>query len=181
MFLTPLVDWGLMKETGKSAHALAKLGEDLARYSGQDYLDKFTEFMGSELNVDIATIAFLTDEGENLHTVSLWWDGKHVENFKYPIDKAPCAESVSKEFCLYQSMLQSHFPEDEFLVQEQLNSYIGFPLIDADGEVFGVVNAANRYDVEQDCEQFVSMKQMLTKLCAEAALCRQHWSAHLAP
>lgn len=142
--------------------------DDLAYLSGQLYLDKFTEYLGTELDVDIATVAFLKNEGESLETVSIFWDGKHVENFSYDIAHAPCAESVSQEFCLYQSMLQTHFPNDHFITSERLESYIGFPLVNKNGDVFGVVNIVNRYEVDPHCEQYAVMKRALTKVCKEA-------------
>lgn len=162
-------------ETHMSSAAAVKSLANLSEYSGQGYLDKFTEYLGSELEVDIATIAFLVDGGKRLHTVSLYWDGKHVDNFKYEIEHAPCAESVSQEFCLYQSMLQSHFPEDQFIIDEKLVSYIGFPLVDENGDVFGVMNAANRYEVDPNGEQYTMMKHALAKVCEEAAHYRKTW------
>ena len=144
--------------------------DELSHLVGKAYLDGFTEYLGSELDVDIATIAFLTQDGKALETVSLYWDGQHVDNFTYEIEHAPCAESVSKEFCLYQSMLQTHFPHDQFIMEEKLQSYIGFPLVDRDGEVFGVVNVANRYEVDPNCEQYAVIKRALTKVRNEAAI-----------
>lgn len=152
---------------------------ELPGVAGHAYLDKFTEYMGTSLRADIATIAFLTDRGKNLYTASIWWDGKHVENFKYAIEKAPCAESISKDFCLYQSMLQTHFPEDGFIQEENLSSYVGFPLVNGQGEVFGVVNVVNRHELEPNSAQFTVMKNSLNRICAEAENYWKDWRRQL--
>lgn len=88
--------------------------------------------------------------------------GKLAENFEYDLHNTPCAlASSGNEVCLcIPEDAQRLFPRDDYLVDLNVNAYIGTPLYDSNRRVIGLLVAlfeqpiANRKPIETLFELF---------------------------
>ncbi|NVJ99707.1 MAG: HAMP domain-containing histidine kinase [Alphaproteobacteria bacterium] len=127
-----------------------EISDALRGLSGKPYFDALTKHLCEDHGADIAYVGLLQENRSVMKTVSLFWDGEHKQPATYPIDDTPCQETVSRDFCLYQRMVQASFPADQFLVDEKLEAYVGFPLMDDKGTVIGALVAESRTPLEDD-------------------------------
>ncbi|MDH5325159.1 MAG: PAS domain S-box protein [Gammaproteobacteria bacterium] len=61
-----------------------------------------------------------------------------LPNFEYQLPGTPCAQVMEGELCAYHSGVQQLFPQDLILQQWGVDSYVGIPLSDSSGALFGI-------------------------------------------
>lgn len=120
------------------------------KQSGEGYFRQLTHHVCTALGANIAFVGYLTDNNQNIQTASLCLEGKMVSNIKYSLKNTPCAETVSSDFCLYMSMVQTHFPLDKYFKDQNIEAYVGVPLIDDKGVVIGELVGLCRGSITKD-------------------------------
>lgn len=130
--------------------SLEKAALSFSNLSGKAYFQALTEAISKQFNIHIAYVGQLVDDNNSMKTVALHWGGKRADNVTYPIDNTPCAETVNTDFCLYQAMVQSKFPGDDFLKEQKIEAYAGVPLFDENGSVIGALVAESQKPIEGD-------------------------------
>ncbi len=123
----------------------------LAPLTGLAYLSAFAKTLSKDLGADFAHVGILTDQDTAMRTVAYVVDGEPAENLSYEIDGTPCAETVNRDFCLYQAMVHASFPSDHFLKDEKIEAYAGMPLFCEDGHTIGAIVALSRTVLEDNC------------------------------
>jgi PAS domain S-box-containing protein len=110
------------------------------------------------LEVDTAFIALrVPGSGATLRMLAFYFDGQMQENFSYDISGTPCAHVVGVQYrghdpdhsIMYPRGLRALFPADETFVQMGLESYAGYPLNNADGELLGLMSIASRRPIQE--------------------------------
>jgi PAS domain S-box-containing protein len=101
------------------------------------------------LEVPIALVGALQEDGETITTLAVAADGEFTENFSYGLSGTPCENVVDRNFCSYESGVQGLFPEDELLVEMGAESYVGIPLFSFEGEALGLLAVLDRQPLRQ--------------------------------
>ena len=130
----------LQKESISRKEVLALLqtiAKDVSCLQGTNYFSTLGEFLAESLDADFVIICRLSDDGQNLHSLAAHLDKKPIKNIVYPIAGTPCEIVIKKGPQLYNSNIQSLFPEDKDLVDLNLDSYIGTPMYDTNGRAIG--------------------------------------------
>lgn len=122
----------------------------LAPLTGQAYMAALTKALASDMGADFAHVGLLINGDTAMRTISYVANGETADNLTYKIDGSPCAETVNRDFCLYQAMVQSSFPGDEFLKDERIEAYAGMPLLNEEGRTIGAIVALSRSPLEDD-------------------------------
>ncbi|MCB0476653.1 MAG: PAS domain S-box protein [Crocinitomicaceae bacterium] len=107
-------------------------------------LDQILENLLDEINANYTFVSKIDGKEPNfLRMVSVFKKGMgKLENFSYEIKGSPCENVLSKDICIYPSQAAQKFPEDEMLVEEGVQGYIGVPLFSVfDGSIIGVFGA----------------------------------------
>jgi PAS domain S-box-containing protein len=133
---------------------------------GEAFFLSLVSELANALGVRYALVSrILPQHGERVRTVALYADGKVAENIEYDLPGSPCETVVGKPLCFYPRDVQQHFPEDELLVQLQVQSYLGVPLFSVKGEPLGLIAVMDdRPMIETDLP-----KTLLTIFAARAA------------
>ncbi len=95
----------------------------LARAVGADYAF-VAEFASPETTTRARTIAF-------------WAKDRIAENLEWTLAGTPCEEVVHGKLCHHPLGVWQSFPNDQSLVERGIESYLGVPLYDPEGEVLG--------------------------------------------
>ena len=105
-----------------------------------EFLHAISEFLGNLFNVDYVLIdKFSIDKPDVAETVSIYCRTKHLSNMIYELEGTPCENIIGGNFCCYASGVQQLFPNDEQLVQMNVDSYIGIPLWSSGKEAIGLI------------------------------------------
>ena len=119
--------------------------EATSRAVGHDFLEQVALALWRELGVDRIFISRLIDNGKTAESAIAIIDGKQVEQVRYAIVGGPC-ETVTRatSLCVYPRGVADKFPDDHYLRDEGIESYIGVPLYGAGGQCLGLMVAMSR-------------------------------------
>ena len=112
--------------------------------TGEVFFRSLTEHLSSVLQVDYVSIGELSDGGRRIRTVAVSAGGTSLENLEDELDHTPCQQVLERGRFFDHGDVQSHFPEDEFLVQMGFQSYLGVALMDSTARRLGVMSVMSR-------------------------------------
>lgn len=107
--------------------------------TGDNSLRKITETISTWLEADCVMIGEIQPDKETIRVLSMYLDGQIIHDFTYPLKGTPCKEVMDKGFQLYKDNVAIHFPESKTLAELHIRGYIGTPLCNSEGQVFGTL------------------------------------------
>ena len=82
--------------------------------------------------------------GGAVDALAFWTGDRFGEPFRYDLRGTPCSDIVTRrDVCQFGRAVAEMFPQDSFLRQEKIESYVGVPLYGAGGDVLGVLAACD--------------------------------------
>jgi len=127
------IDVTLRKQTDES---IRMIEEGVSSKVGLPFFQTLVKQLARALRVRDAFIA----QTEGPHRVRLlaFWTGEGFgETFSYDIRNTPCEGVVGKQLVYYPHSVQSLFPDDAWLRQAGIDSYLAIPLFDSTGRPIG--------------------------------------------
>ncbi|MEP2718502.1 hypothetical protein [Pseudophaeobacter sp.] len=120
--------------------------------TGQNFMQFFTETLADCFEADLVTIGeLMVMEKERINVLASCLDGKPIGEFEYDTCVAPCLDVISEaKQKTFLSNIQQSYPLDTYFIKEGIQSYIGFPLKNHEGETIGLLQAAWRRDIDQE-------------------------------
>lgn len=118
--------------------AFRQLAEGLGKSGAPDFYDSLVARLAAILGVDHVLIARVTGEAM-VRTLAVWSHGRPRPNIAYPLAGTPCETVVGQDACLYTDGVQARFPDDGLLRELGAVSYLGLPLLAADGDPVGLL------------------------------------------
>ncbi|CCQ12580.1 Signal transduction histidine kinase regulating C4-dicarboxylate transport system-like protein [Pseudoalteromonas luteoviolacea B = ATCC 29581] len=115
---------------------------------GKGFLDTITMQLHHAIHADFTFIARLNSAENTSKTLSLVSKGQYAENFEYSLDYTPCADVSNDDTCIYPEKICTLYPDDKLLVDMGVEGYVGAPLHQANGQVFGLVVALYQCKIE---------------------------------
>ncbi len=134
--------WGIQKditESKKLQNALKQIAEGISSSIGDTFFRSLVSFLGETLKVDFAFIAKLSDGHKTADSLASWQKDKLVDNFRYKLKNSPSKYVLEKNVTTLIADVQKQFPNDEFLKNLNIKSYMGRPLIDSKGKIIGII------------------------------------------
>ncbi|TLP56566.1 GAF domain-containing protein [Parasedimentitalea maritima] len=132
--------------------------ELLSASTGREFLQTFVDLLQEVIQTDFIAISELrvTDE-ERIQVKAGWMDGESLESFEYDACFTPCLEAIkSAEIVLIHEDVQSAFPKDELLQHKKLESFLGYPVLNSQGEVIGLIQLGWRQQTSVgECHQIL--------------------------
>jgi PAS domain S-box-containing protein len=110
----------------------------VAAVTGEAFFDALVKHLARALHVKCAWVTEWLEEEGKLRALSFWVDGRYVLDYEYAIAGTPC-EGVITDQCLVvvSERVVELFPGDPDLAPLGAVSYMGQPLLDADGKMLG--------------------------------------------
>ena len=87
---------------------------------------------------------------DHLATAAVCENGALVENMTYEMEGSPCEFVVGKQICLYPDSIQALFPDDLWLKENDVESYIGAPIFSTEGKPVGVISMLHDKSMEEE-------------------------------
>jgi two-component system, LuxR family, sensor kinase FixL len=108
--------------------------------TGQEFYQLLALHLADSLGCEYAEVGITSPAKTNhIRTLALVSHGQLLDNIDYDLAYTPCGNVLQREMCLYPSRVQQEFPRDQWLIDWQVDSYAGTPLISASGEVLGLI------------------------------------------
>jgi diguanylate cyclase (GGDEF)-like protein/PAS domain S-box-containing protein len=118
--------------------AFGLIARDSSSLVGNQFFRSLTRNMAAALRVRRAFIAKPAGpDGSHCRVIAFWTGSDWAEPFEYPIEGTPCEQVVAGGFQYYPLNVQARFPEDVWLRDQGVASYMAVPLSDAAGHALG--------------------------------------------
>ena len=140
---------------------LASIIKSLKSSYGRDFFENLTLQLHELIHSDYTFIAKLDPQRHVSQTISLVAGGEVADNFEYDLAGTPCADVSDDSVCIYPEKICSLYPADQLLIDMGVEGYIGTPLHDSSGTVFGLVVALYKTPIK-DSDYVVNLFQLFT-------------------
>ena len=144
-----------MTESGNNTELIHYLWERTSSETGHAFLRALARSAASALKVAGAWVTEYLPERKVLRALAFWMNDHYVEDYEYSIEATPCEQVIQKR-CLvcYPDRVIDLFPNDPDLVTLGAVSYVGVPLLAADGTLLGHLSALDTkpFDLTSDVE-----------------------------
>jgi len=132
--------------------------------AGQVTFESIVLRLARALRVRYASVVERVSEGR-VRTLARCRDGALLENVEYALAGTPCADVVEGTACYVRQGVCQQFPGDPVLRELEAHSYVGLPLVGADGSVRGLVNAVH----DRPLQEVVQPEAVLRVFAGRAA------------
>lgn len=126
-----------MSNTNSENELLRHLVEGTSTASGDEFFQLLVRHLSKALNVRYAFVAEFAESPTRVRTLAFWSADRLRENVEYPLDGTPCEEVIRGGICHYPNDIRKSFPDDTALLEWDVTSYLGVPLLDKQGGVLG--------------------------------------------
>lgn len=131
----------------------------------QDFIASLLKSLGQVLGADYLLVSLVDSACTKATTHTFYSDGEIKPNFTYPLQHTPCKDALAQSFCFIPQNVQSLYPEDEMLVHEDIESYLGVVIQNMQGTSIGILTALGRKKIELK-PQFQSLMKIFSERIA---------------
>jgi PAS domain S-box-containing protein len=119
------------------AEIIRSIVEGTAHLTGVQFFQSLVANLARAIDVQYAFIAEFTETRLRVRTRAFWAKDHIAADIEYDLAGTPCEDVVAGKLCYHERDIQRKFPLDTALVDLSIESYLGIPLTDAEGNVFG--------------------------------------------
>jgi formate hydrogenlyase transcriptional activator len=162
---------GVSRGEPEELTALRAIVEAASHSSGEAYFQAFVRNLARLVDAHYAFIAeFASPETTTRARTIAFWARDHIaDNFEWTLAGTPCEEVVHGTLCHYPSGVRQVFPDDRPLVEWGIESYLGVPLRDPQGTVFGHVAVFDERPMPEEPRKLLTFRIFAARAAAELA------------
>jgi PAS domain S-box-containing protein len=129
----------------KEDEALKAILEGTARVTGEHFFEALVTNLAKALNTHGAWVTEYLPEKHLFRAIAFWLGGQMFRNYEMKIEGSPCEVVLQKlQLVHYRDDVQELFGNDKDVQDIGAVSYMGVPLLDANGEVLGHMAVVDR-------------------------------------
>ena len=133
-----------ISERKRAEEALRLIVEGTSRTFGADFFRSLVQHLATALEVRFAFVSEIHEDREERLRLLAHWEGNDFgENFEYDIKGTPCEHVIEKGSTYYPENVQQLFPDDDWLKESCIESYLAIPLLDSEGHPQGHLGVAH--------------------------------------
>ncbi|HEY9850282.1 MAG TPA: response regulator [Leptolyngbyaceae cyanobacterium] len=140
--------------------ALQLIVEGTAAKTGKEFFHDCVRYLAQVLKVRYAIVTELVGSRQNLETLPFlnskvlplaFWTGETwSDEIEYDFINTPCETVLTGTTCFYPDNIPDRFPEDRYLIDLGVVSYLGIPMFDSTGKVLGHLAVLDIKPMERD-------------------------------
>jgi len=142
------------------------LAEGTAAATGDEFFRSLAKHAALALGARYAFVAESLSSAES-RSLAYWEGSGYGEGFSYRFEGTPCKRVAEGYVCATQTRLQQLFPEDLWLQQIGVDSYVGVPLTTRDGRVLGHLAVLHTAPLQPSPEQLSALQIFASRACSE--------------
>ena len=137
-------------ERKRAEEALRFIGERTDSATGKEFFSSLVEHLATALNTRFAFVSEVVDsEAHKVRLLAYWMGSELGSNFEYDIRDSPCEHVVNKKLAFFPNGIQALFPDDIWLRDNEIQSYLAIPLFDPSGHPIGHFGVADIVSMEK--------------------------------
>ncbi len=147
---------------------LRAIVEGTSSTTGTDFLRSLVRHLAEALGVEYSFISEVADEGvTRMRLLALWEVDGYSEPFEYNIRGTPCEHVLEGRPGYHPADVWRLFPEDRWVVETRIESYIGVPLFDRGGRPLGHMAVMSTQHLPEDLPAMSILKIFAARASAE--------------
>jgi formate hydrogenlyase transcriptional activator len=111
--------------------------EGTVRNTGAAFFQSLVRHLATAIDVRYAFVAEFAAVNTRVRTLAYWAVDRIVDNLEWDLGGTPCEEVIKSGLCHHSDGVWRKFPHDAPLVDMHIESYLGVPLLSAQGVVLG--------------------------------------------
>jgi len=132
-------------ERSRSEEALRAAALAVSGAAGDAVFAELVRGLATILDVSAAFIALPAPEDpRRLRMLAFHLDGRMIDEFEYSMTGTPCEQVMTHGYQAYTSRLADLFTLDQDFIDIGVQSYAGFPLKGAHGDLIGIISIVDR-------------------------------------
>ncbi len=146
---------------------LRAMVEDIAHATGKDFLQSLVKNLAQAIRVPYAFVAEFARAKTRVRTIAYWSKDHFQDDVEWDLAGTPCEEVVLGQLCHHPSGVCQLFPDDRPLTELGIESYLGIPLKDADGNVLGHLAVFDERPMPEELRTLFVFKIFAARAAAE--------------
>ncbi|MEZ4267637.1 MAG: ATP-binding protein [Myxococcota bacterium] len=146
---------------------LHHLVEGTASATGEAFFDALVRELARALKVHWAFVAEVDAASGEAAIRAIWGGDSLGEPFRYPLAGTPCERVVAGTLCHFPGGVANLFPDDLWLTEAGVESYMAIPLFGADGETVGHLGIMDTGPMVDDTLQVSFLRIFAARASAE--------------
>ncbi len=154
--------------------ALRAIVEGTVHSTGEEFLQTLVRHLAQAVAAHYAFVAeFATTVSiARVRTISFWARDHIAANLEWDLAGTPCEDVVRGNFCHYPAGVRRKFPEDQTLIDWGIESYLGVPLRDGNGQVLGHLAVFDERPMPEEPRRLLIFRIFAVRAAAELARLR---------
>jgi diguanylate cyclase (GGDEF)-like protein/PAS domain S-box-containing protein len=147
---------------------LRAIVEGTSSTTGADFLRSLVRHVAGALDTRFAFVSEVVEgDSARMRLRALWAGDGFGEVFEYDSTGTPCEGAFSRSLCYYPENAWRLFPDDPWLEEEQIESYIAVPLHDSEDRLLGHLGVMDVKPVDDDVPAISILKIFAARAAAE--------------
>lgn len=124
-----------------TSQALRQLGAETVSLHGHSFFEALVRELCQLLGMRSGIVARLDEAGSEpwAHSLAVWHADAAHSALSYALAGTPCRHVADGSVCHHADGVQQAYPDDALLVELGAQSYLGLPLLDAEGRAMGLL------------------------------------------
>jgi PAS domain S-box-containing protein len=154
--------------------ALRAIVEGTAHSTGEEFFRTLVRHLAQAVDAQYAFVAEFTspETKTRASTIALWAKDRIAENLEWTLAGTPCEDVVRGELCHHPSRVRQTFPDDKLLDDWGVESYLGVPLLNPDGDVLGHLAVFDEHSMPEEPRKLLIFRIFAARAAAELARLR---------
>ena len=154
--------------------ALRAIVEGTVHSTGEEFFQTLVRHLAAAVDAHFAFVAeFVTPAmAARVRTISFWTRDHIGENVEWDLAGTPCEDVVRGNLCHYPAGVRHQFPQDQPLVDWEIESYLGVPLRDSNGQVLGHLAVFDERPMPEEPRRLLIFRIFAARAAAELARLR---------
>ncbi|HEV2855495.1 MAG TPA: EAL domain-containing protein [Thermoanaerobaculia bacterium] len=155
-------------ERKQGEERLRAIVEGTSSTTGADFVRSLVRHLAEALRMEYAFISEVADEAvTRVRLLALWEIDDYSPVFEYNLRGTPCEHVVGKQPSYHPAEVWRLFPEDRWIVETRIESYIAVPLFDRGGRPLGHMAVMSTQPLPEDLPAMSILKIFAARASAE--------------
>ena len=151
--------------------------EGTAHDTGEAFFQSLVSHLAIALGTRYAFVAEFAGE-TRVRTLAFWFRDRIADNIEWDVIGTPCEDVVRGNLCHHPSGVKVKFPDDKHSVDWGIESYLGVPLCDANGEHLGHLAVFDEQPMPAEPRKLFTMRIFAARAAAELERLRYEQQLH---